>query len=270
MTLAAAWISKQLDSECLVVASDSRLTGGETWDCCPKIFPLPRNDSALCFSGATQRAYPLMIQIYNSVAMHDKVCSRAYDLVDLKGHILNIITSMILQVTDKPTPDTSRNDDFSLILCGYSWKLSCFKIWTLRYNTKLKSFYFKESKSRNRNLSVKMYSFSGCDVKTAEIIMEGYNSATNKKPTSHMAPAMVIRDMINSAAHPSIGGPLQLIKIYKHMNILPHNVYWNNNNAQVITLFGRLLLPYEKNKYLTLCPLSMDIVEPTVAFVQCK
>ncbi len=70
MTLSVAWIRKVKNTEELVIATDSRLRWGRAWDCCPKIIPLVRQDSVLCFAGNTQYAYPMMVQINNSISMH--------------------------------------------------------------------------------------------------------------------------------------------------------------------------------------------------------
>lgn len=52
MTIIATWIAQNIENsenKYLVVASDSRVTGGGAWDCCPKIFPLGREDSVIAF-----------------------------------------------------------------------------------------------------------------------------------------------------------------------------------------------------------------------------
>jgi len=51
----------------MIVASDSRLSGGQAWDGNPKILMLPRSDAVLAFAGYTGVAYPLMIQAYNAI-----------------------------------------------------------------------------------------------------------------------------------------------------------------------------------------------------------
>jgi hypothetical protein len=51
MTLVSAWIRDTGHGQQMIVASDSRLSFGARWDCCPKIFPLQRNDSVLAFCG---------------------------------------------------------------------------------------------------------------------------------------------------------------------------------------------------------------------------
>ena len=88
VTLSTLWLRKQGDVEELVIATDSRLTGGRAWDCCPKILVLPRSDSAICFAGDTDNAYPLLIQAANTVHMHPPALDRSMDLHDLRGHLV--------------------------------------------------------------------------------------------------------------------------------------------------------------------------------------
>lgn len=57
MTLGMAWLRTVGDVRELVIASDSRLSGGQYWDANPKIMLLPRSDAVLSFAGSTSDAY---------------------------------------------------------------------------------------------------------------------------------------------------------------------------------------------------------------------
>ncbi len=63
MTIAASWIRKVHNCEELVFIADSRLCGGRRWDECPKLTTLPGNTCVFAFSGDTDNAYTLMLQI---------------------------------------------------------------------------------------------------------------------------------------------------------------------------------------------------------------
>lgn len=67
MTLVVAWIRKIGSIEELCIASDSRVTSGRAWDCCPKIKELDRGDCVLAFAGDTSYAYPMMEQASNTI-----------------------------------------------------------------------------------------------------------------------------------------------------------------------------------------------------------
>ena len=67
MTLCTAHIRQVNDTEELVFATDSCLTGGEKWKHGIKLFELPRKDCLLCFAGDTFRAYPLVLNMVSSI-----------------------------------------------------------------------------------------------------------------------------------------------------------------------------------------------------------
>jgi hypothetical protein len=69
MTLGMAWARSMGDIRELIVASDSRLGGGQFWDANPKVMLLPRNDCVISFAGDTNDAYPIMLQAYNAIKM---------------------------------------------------------------------------------------------------------------------------------------------------------------------------------------------------------
>src|SRR5436189_1023175 len=102
MTLVAAWIRQVSSGEQLVVASDSRLSFGARWDCCPKVFPLSRNDSVLAFCGDTLFAYPVLLQLTKSIQNYAKSESRELDITDLRPHFLKIIERMRTEVGALP------------------------------------------------------------------------------------------------------------------------------------------------------------------------
>jgi hypothetical protein len=52
MTLAMVWLRTVGDQDELDFASDSRLSDGSDWNCCPKLLLLPRADCAIAFAGS--------------------------------------------------------------------------------------------------------------------------------------------------------------------------------------------------------------------------
>lgn len=64
MTVAIAWVATRSDKrQDLYMASDSRTSGGQVFDACPKIQLLPRGDCAICFAGDVSMTYSLMLHI---------------------------------------------------------------------------------------------------------------------------------------------------------------------------------------------------------------
>src|ERR1700722_7368701 len=102
MTISIAWARRVGTAKELVGASDSRLSFGCRWDCCPKLIALPRGDAVICFAGDTMYAYPVMLQAIAAVSQHPRLLSRGMDLDDLKGHLLRILNSMVSLIHDLP------------------------------------------------------------------------------------------------------------------------------------------------------------------------
>lgn len=262
MTLVAAWTRRMKNSTELVIASDSRLRWGRAWDCCPKIFPLARRDSALCFTGDTMYAYPMIVQVQQQIQMHDSVLSRAYDVTQIRSTIIDIVNKMFLNIHDKPKAEKHEEEpDVFLLLAGFSWRHSRFFIWKLSHSKKKHEFVFSSPKGGN-NPNKQQYMFCGDHVRTARNRLRILLQRRGKRSTSKhldMEPFEVLRDMIRDENLSEIGGPPQLIKIYRHMNFLPINVFWPSKSEGRITYLGRELLDYEKNKYLTLDPDTLKI-----------
>src|SRR6476620_7083674 len=120
MTISIAWVRKVATIEELVVASDSRLSFGCRWDCCPKVLALPRGDAVIAFAGNTMYAYPVMLQVIAAVAQHPRLRSRGMNLDDLKGHLLRVLNSMVSLIHDLPS-NTETDPDTSFLFGGWSW-----------------------------------------------------------------------------------------------------------------------------------------------------
>ena len=122
MTLVAVWIRQRSERDELIVASDSRLSFGARWDCCPKVFPLAREDSVLAFCGDTAFAYPILLQLSNSVTNYRKSRSREQDITSLRPHLLKVIERMLDEVAQFAERNRGIDTkDFRLLFAGYSW-----------------------------------------------------------------------------------------------------------------------------------------------------
>lgn len=266
MTLSVAWTRKFGKTEELLIATDSRLRSGHAWDCAPKIIPLPRNDSAICFAGDTHFAYPIMLQVSNAVAMHQKNRTRAKDITELRGHIIRVIEGMRTHFSDPPKGNTGAMAPTAIfIFAGYSWNTGHFKIWILHYNKVEDCFRFRSAgMHRKRTGGTKHFTFVGDH--TSEAGRRLYELLKNRRKLKtgglNMEPLEVLRDMIRDKTFPEIGGPPQIVKIYKHMNCMPYSVYWPSRNDGTLSFLGRPLLDYEKTEYLAFDPDTLETEVP--------
>jgi len=263
MTLVAAWVRHVATTRELVVASDSRLRFGREWDCCPKILPLPREDAVICFAGDTIYAYPVMLQLSHAVSMHQKTLSRATDLTDLSGHFLRVLNAMHGEIHDLPR-NADDAPEVAFVLAGYSWKSNDFRIWRYYFMPVDRTFHAREASAhRKRTGGTKYFHFVGDETYAAaqKLYRLLGNRGRLRRGGLDMEPFEILVSMIRDPAYATIGGAPQIVKIYRHSNHMPYSVFWPNRASNVLTLWGRTLLPYERQRYLGLDPDTLEVVE---------
>ncbi len=250
MTLVTAWIRQLKSHDELVVASDSRLSGYGRWDCCPKLFPLQRDDSLLAFSGDTAFAYPILLQFEKSIPNYRKSLSREQDITHLRSHLLNIIESMRADICGLPRKTDSQ--EFRVLLAGYSHIANSFKAWSLYYTARMGRFHYQSlSFHRKRTRGTKPFLFMGDDTGRAYAAVYKLLSERNKLTTGSldMEPLEVLINLIKDESAESIGGPPQIVKVYRHAQTLPINVLWPVDEPKYVAYFGRPLLRHELSEY---------------------
>jgi len=256
------WLRKLKNVEELIFCTDSRLSFGCRWDCCPKLIAMPRDDSAICFAGDTMYAYPIMLQAVSAVSQHPKLLSRALDIEDLKGHLLRILNGMTSLVHNLPIGiETSPETVF--IYGGWSWKRNRFLVWQLHYDLHINKFTFRPIKSWRGANRDKLFGGIGdyrdeykkrlVDLlhKRNKLISGGFD----------MEPFEVLRDMLREDCFDLIGGAPQLMKVHKYSSCRPFGVFWPDSDSKNISLLGRPLLDYETSKYLVLDPDALETIK---------
>lgn len=258
MTLSLAWVRQINDTQEIVVATDSRLRFGCEWDCCPKIITLPRKDSVICFAGDTMHAYPIMLQIRNAIEMYPKLLSRALDITEARGHFIRLMNKMRLFIGDLPSNlKKPEAPDTFFILAGYSWAEQGYKIWIIKYDKNSDQFIHETPSTIMHN----PIAVTGDDVGEVRHRIFKLMESRGKKNDDgmDMEPFEVLRDKIREKSHVAIGGPPQIVKIYKHMNIMPYGVFWPTKESKQVTFMGRPILNYELVPYPILDPDALDL-----------
>ena len=253
MTVAVGWVRKCKEVEELLIASDSRLCGGYRWDSCPKIMCLPRNDSAIVFAGDTGYAYPLMMQTYFASGETYQAMDRAIDISKFNGFLLSQINALQKEVYSKVWKDDINENEF--LFGGYSWKMQCFRLWRYQYNRKRKEFENQEFKLNFEDKFGKI-AFAG-DAKgklqkeLIHMLKERYGENYEKFDGDGfgMEPFEALVSLLRKTTpEDTIGGPPQLVKVYRHMNCKPIGVYWPKKELDISknrTLLGRKLFDKE-------------------------
>lgn len=271
MTLVLAWIRKVGITEELCVASDSRVTSGKAWDCCPKIKAFNRADSVLAFAGDTAYAYPMMEQVSNSINFHPKLSTRALDITDLKGHIGRVISNMREYLHDSIQPYKKfipENPETQFLFAGYSWKYGKYKMWKLEYKSKKNQFIIYECQTLMKNQLVVLADtsqnkdFEGLKLREnlirRRIFLRMEQKGKKQGDFFDMEPFEVLRDIIRNDDDWAIGGTPQLVKIYKHLNTMAYGIFWPNKESQQITIMGRPIMKYESFRNPIIDPDSLE------------
>ena len=211
-------------------------------------------------------AYPIMLQVVNAVTMHSKALSRATDLTELHGHLIRVLNQMHAQIVDQPRGKAATNEpEVVFLLAGYSWRLNDFRTWQFLFDKQKRQFFARRATFHHkRTKGTKYFAFVGDYVSEAvgQLYQLLHRRARLTTGGLDMEPFEVLVEFIRSGRYPSIGGPPQVVKIYRHSNFLPHSIYWPSRAQGTLSLFGRALLPYERLKYLALDPDTLEVVDP--------
>lgn len=221
MTLCAAWIRRGQgdEGEELVFATDSRLRMGEAWDSGIKLFDLGRDDCLLCFAGSTMRAYPLILQGGNLQRFSVAWANPRLDLLDVLESICNLFTEVCSTINTEGRRGAEEqilvgDDEAQFLFGGWSWRMQLFGIWKLYYSPESKAFLHT---ALHETDSAIKYAFLGDALDEAEGLFreELINSGNFVKGTLGLEPLRVLFRLSEDINYPTIGGSLQVAKVYR-------------------------------------------------------
>lgn len=247
MTLCIGWIRKVKQAKELCLAADSCLSCGDRFHAAPKIFTLGRGDCAFACAGSTNYFYPIAEHIVRVVDLNLPVSDRAIDFTDLKHYILDVINKSLFEIKNVCGYDMKEDNgpDFSMLLCGYSWKLSDFMIYQISYDSRRRQMVAKKvGTTCGQPLGV-----IGDREHISQVRYRIYQELEGCR-TMNMEPLKVLCEYLDNPQITTIGGYPQMVKIYPFMKVLPIGfVHKTANQAKLITYMGRPLLGYETFPY---------------------
>ncbi|GAB5566145.1 MAG: hypothetical protein Wins2KO_32080 [Winogradskyella sp.] len=238
MTLCTAHIRQANDTEELVFATDSCLTGGEKWKHGIKLFELPRKDCLLCFAGATFRAYPLVLNMVSSIHLDNYLQSPSATLEEVLEFLSEQFTTLVKTITevDKSRIHQERGSA-QFLFGGWDWQQGsngAFRVWKLYYNQDVEGFVFDEL--TNDSNQTMFYTFLG----NADIDVEKEAKERFKKLLSDedkfgkkldMEPLNILRSISLDKAIREVDGSLQIAKVYKSNRTEFFGVYWESSKG---------------------------------------
>lgn len=230
MTLVAVWIRQNHTLRELVAIADSRISGGESWDKCPKLLPLPRPATAIAMSGDATAAYAFLIQATNLCLLLDGNQSGRTDIAYLARKLCDVYSDSRADVGDLPVgSDVPEIPELDVVLMGWSWRRLCFEGYSYRYDrfgvvrmTPLNELnpqspygvYFAgdahtEARGRLRRLiQERKYS----------IPLRGHSDARAVARDANLdwEPLEILSDLIADHDARTVGGVPQLLRIYQY------------------------------------------------------
>ena len=231
MTLCAAWVRQINNTDELVFATDSMLTGGEKWDHGIKLFELPRKDCLLCFAGQTSRAYPLILNLVSSLQFNKRLENPETSISEILNYVSELFTTLIKSVVSE-IPSESIHElrgSARFLFGGWCWQSSSFRIWKLYYSPDAEGFLFDEL--TNDTSKTRFYTFMGGAAFDVEddakkrfktILLE--EDLVDLK--LDMEPIRVLRDIALESSIREVGGSLQIAKVYKSGRSEFFGIYW--------------------------------------------
>jgi|TARA_R110002033_G_scaffold163161_1_gene200098 hypothetical protein len=266
VTLVVSWVrTTKKGAQEVLIASDSRLSGGGVLDCSPKIIELPRSDAIMAFSGETYFAYPMLLQVSEAINAYRPLRERVIDYNPMRAHIMSILNNMVglyqNVIKGLDTPEAG------FILAGYSWFNKEFCIDQIYFDQKIQKFIHRPSKRGIGNFG--KVSFSGDWSQIAykrllKLLQERHGVSCVGKDSNfekffHMEPLEVLRDCLRETGeYDSIGGAPQIASVSQHMNSRQTAVYWPNKENGVPHLGGRPIFRNEYIDYWILDPDTLD------------
>lgn len=240
MTISLVWERTAGGHRELVFACDSKLTGGEAWEGCPKLFTFKREDCALAFAGDTYYAYPVAIQVAEALASYRPILDRTKDVRDIPAHIVAILNGMLDRRKECGPPETR------FLFGGWSWRSQRFLIWKIQFSQK--SGRYEKIPARQRSGGMIAYLGDPSEAESefrVSLRAQGFFASGHESPPFDWEPLDLLCQVIRSASYRAVGGPPQVAKVYPFSKSQIFSVYWRDSHSEALTFRGRYTLPYE-------------------------
>ncbi len=247
MTLCIGWIRKLSKSEEICIAADSMFTGGGSrLPVAPKLFLMQRGDCAIACAGNTGYTMPLVEHINHAIEINGPIRDRAYDFLHFVHLVEDIVNSCLAREREEQINEQV-GPDFSMILAGYSWMEKKPLLYTILFDKKSEKMKAIRAKTIMGS-PVAVIGDYNLIPKVRRKIHLAFDKATNNGEGAFgYEPLYVLNEYINNREIESVGGHLQMLKIYPFLKVLPIGFFYPNEKR--IYYYGRPLLKYETFPY---------------------
>lgn len=237
MTLCTAYIRQTNDTEELVFATDSCLTGGEKWKHGIKLFELPRKDCLLCFAGITMRAYPLILNLVSAIHLNKYLQSPIAKLDEVLSYVSDLFTELVKKIISEISGEDIHElrGGAKFLFGGWDWEKGNFRVWKLYYSAEVEGFIFDEL--NNNSSKKRFYTFLGDpSPKIEEEAFKAYKELIYDEDKQDdpidMEPLKVLRDIALNKSFREVDGSLQIAKVYKSSRTEFFGIYWESSKGK--------------------------------------
>lgn len=239
MTLCTAHIRQVNDTEELVFATDSCLTGGEKWKHGIKLFELPRKDCLLCFAGSTIRAYPLVLNLVSSIHLDKYLQSPSATLEEVLEFLSEQFTTLVKTITEVGKDQIHEERGAAQFLFGgWDWQKGAngaYRVWKLYYSQEVEGFIFDEL--TNDSSKTRFYTFMGdaaIDIEKEAKTRFNKIMVDEEKMDSKldMEPLRILSSISLDKTIREVDGSLQIAKIYKSNRTEFFGIYWESSKGK--------------------------------------
>ena len=241
MTLCTAWIRQANDTEELVFATDSCLTGGEKWKHGIKLFELPRKDCLLCFAGDTMRAYPLILNLVSSIHLDKYLQSPSAMLEEVLEFLSELFTRLVKTITEvgKDRIHVERGSA-QFLFGGWDWQKGAngsFRVWKLYYSADVEGFIFDElTNASNQTISYAFMgnagSFGDIEKEAKERFKKLLSDEDRIGSKLNMEPLRILCGISLDKTIREVDGSLQIAKVYKSSRTEFFGIYWESSKGK--------------------------------------
>ena len=256
MTITISWERRLRTYSELIFCSDSRLCGNGNVDVCQKIFPLPREDSAIGFCGSTLIAFPLIHQFLNYTKNHKQNLDRALDGSELPTRFEKLANKFVSSYMDAIELEADLKDT-SFIIGSFSVQLGRPKVSQIRYDSGARCYVVSKQKLRKKPCSEVAKAGRFCmvgDLRHQYMSELGELLDIDSAESFDMEPLTALCNMLSNPAYTDrhrehrgvIGGAPQILKVYPFLRSVEFGAHWPSRPKGRLYLSGREVFDYEK------------------------
>ena len=156
----------------------------------------------------------------HAIEINGPIRDRAYDFLDLVHLVEDVINRCLFEEKEVQESD-EEGPNFNMILAGYSWKKKESKMFIISYNKHLKKMKANKAKTI---MGVPVEVIGDRDL-ISEVRLKLFkafeNAGISRRDAFGYQPLDVLSEYIDNQNISTVGGHLQMLKIYPYMQVLP-------------------------------------------------